>query len=156
METLEMIAMTYDGKPYNTNRTLDSIPDDEQDHNGWWYLHGELQSIVGYDKAVTTNCKTAGYSRATVDWIEITGNEVIEVRSEKPRWNICIDNIIPVKVDGIEDPCIGFFWTEKKRNVKWNGKEYPFWYQHGLVCLARDIESCEYARKRYDERPIIL
>ena len=40
MNTLKLIV---------SNENLDDIPAEERDWNSWWYLHGELENLVGYD-----------------------------------------------------------------------------------------------------------
>ena len=48
---LKLIAeWKFGGKPEGT-REYNDIRPEERDNNSWWYLHGKLQSFVGYDKA---------------------------------------------------------------------------------------------------------
>lgn len=155
--TLKMIA---DGL-FSTHESLlacyNSIPRDERDNNSWWYLHGQLEEDVHYDKATTTNCKSAGYSRETINWNEILGTTVTVVSKESLTIHrMHIDGEIPVEVEGISKPCTGFFWTNERDDVTWNGKSYPHWEQRGLVCYSDDTEACDYARKKMQEKSIIL
>jgi hypothetical protein len=128
----------------------EDINRDERDNNSWWYLHGELEDIVCFDKGTMVNCKTLGYSKPTVDWISIYNGVVEEVRSNNPRWCAHINGIIKVKCIGIDEPCLGIFWTTRDRDVEWKGKMYPCWSQRGLVCLASDIEGLQYAAAHYN------
>ena len=111
---------------------------------------------MGYDKAITVNCKSAGYSMYTVDWSEISGDRVVSVFSDNLRSVMHVNGIIPVEVEGFDKPCVGYFWTTEEREVEWKGKKYPFWNQRGLVCFADDKEACEYAKKKYEEKSDML
>ena len=151
MNTLKMTAYQVDGNLYKSQyKSENDVPEDEMCHNSWWYLHGELQDIVGFDKAITTNCKTAGYSKETINWTSIEGSEVKSVRKNKPLIHpvMHINAIIPVEVEGIYKPCIGYFWTGGERLVSWKGKQYLVWQQRGLVCLKDDEKACEYALEK--------
>ena len=154
MNTLEMTAYHVNGTLHNSKfKSEKEIPEEEMCHNSWWYLHGNLQDEVGYDKAITTNCKSAGYSRETIDWSEISGNIVKKVRQDRTRPVMYVNGEIPVKVEGFDKPCTGFFWTEEERNIIWKGKEYPYWHQRGLVCFSDDEKACKYAKKLMVEKP---
>ena len=135
-------------------RVYNSIPADERDNNSWWYLHGKLESEVGFDKATTTNCKSAGYSKETINWRAISDSKVTEIFEDKPLTihRMYINGEVPVEIEKIEKKCIGFFWTEDWGDVQWEGKKYPHWSQRGLVCYADDDEACEYARQAMTER----
>lgn len=128
------------------NRTFS---EDELDNNSWWYLHGELERKFGYDKGIAVNCKTVGLSVPTIDWSSIDGKEVKRVFSEKDRWELHANGEIPVEVEGVDEPCIGYFWTTDLTLVSWKGNKYPLWKQRGLVCLLSDKKGCEDALKKY-------
>lgn len=152
-----MTAYQFNGELFNAKmKSLDEVPIDELDHNNWWYLHGKLEEIVGYDKAVATNCKSAGYSIPTIHWREMHGNKVISVFDPQIIHAMHINAIIPVEVEGIDEQCIGFFWTTYEHDVYWNDVKYPQWEQRGLVCLMSDKEACKYAFKKFDEKSEIL
>lgn len=125
------------------------IPKDELDYNSWWYLHGELESIVGYDKAYTINCKSAGYSKETVNYSCICGNTVKELSSDGrlTRWEMHVNGIIPVQVKGVDEPCVGYFWTIEHSDIFYEGISYPYWDQRGLVCLESDVVGRKYAEE---------
>jgi len=155
MNTLKMTAYHVDGTLHNSKfKSENEVPEDEMCHNSWWYLHGELENEVGYDKAITTNCNSAGYSKETIDWSMISGNIVEDVHQDRTRPVMCINGEVPVEVEGIDKPCTGFFWTEEKPNIIWKGKEYPYWHQRGLVCFSDDKDACEYARELMVKKPI--
>lgn len=149
---LKMIAnWCYGDKPCDT-RDWEDILDIERDNNSWWYLHGALESDVHYDKATVTNCFSGGFAKETIDWSEIRGNKVVSVRSEKPFYNMYVNGIVDVEIEGISKPCKGFFYTSEETKIIWKGKEYDHWKQKGLVCYADDTEACEYAKKKMEER----
>lgn len=149
--TLKIVAWNVNGESFSKTKYED-VPKDERDNNSWWYLHGKLEDEVGFDKAFATNCKSAGYSKETLDWSSIKGNQVTEVFSETPRLCIYANGEIPVEVEGIDKPCIGFFWTTEEKEIFWKYKSYPYWSQRGLVCFADDEKACEYARKKMKEK----
>lgn len=81
----------------------------------WWYFHGELSYRLGYDKGFSVG----------------------------PLSNI--NSIIDVKVEGIPEECIGFFWTSEMVPGDI--------IQRGLVCLKSDREGCMWARDKYNKKP---
>jgi hypothetical protein len=97
-----------------------------------------------------------GYTKDTIDWISLRGNVVEEIRSEKPRHTIYINGIIPVKCFGIEEPCVGYFWTIDKEDIIYKGNKYPHWKQRGLVCLESDENARKWALKKYQEKSDFL
>lgn len=131
------------------------------DRNSWWYLHGELESLCHYDKAVVLNLSEfPEYQGDTLKWTSIIG-DVAEVNKFEENKEIKINDIIPVQVIGIDKPCIGYFWTTDERTVTAqckNGRTRGFqrWHQRGLVCLSEDIESCKEAKEKYLEKTSIL
>lgn len=150
MEILKMIAYQDDGQLFRSkHKSEKEIPKDEMCHNSWWYLHGKLEELVGYDKAITTNCKSAGYSKETIDWSEIHGNEVKSVFEDKMIPVMYVNAIIPVEIEGIDKPCVGYFWTTDEYPIYWKEQSYPYWNQRGLVCFEDDKEACEFALEKY-------
>ena len=153
MKILKLIAdWNYRKKKPENNRSYDDIPPEERDNNSWWYLHGKLTDIVGYDKAIVTNCKSGGFSKNTINAGVISGNIVESLSPNYPTCMMCLDGIVNVEIEGIPEPCVGYFWTTNHRNVYWEGKAYDFWDQRGLVCLKSDIEGCKYAESKYNEK----
>lgn len=135
-----------------------SVPKDERGYNSWWYLHGELEYLVGYDKAYPINCKSSGNAKETINWSEISHSKVKQLRDDGnlTRWEIHINGIIPVQVKGVDKPCVGYFWTTNEHDIEWEGKKYPYWEQRGLVCLESDSEGREDALKKFQEKTTIL
>ena len=43
-------------------------------------------------------------------------------------------------VEGISKPCIGYFWVDSLERGR------------GLVCYKDDLESIEYAKKKYQQK----
>ena len=131
MNTLKLIAdWRYGNKPKDT-RNYEDIDPNEREYAGFWYLHGKLQDLVGYDKATVTNLKEGGFGKI----------------SEEYGYMMCFDGIVPVEIEGIPEPCVGYFWTTKYTDI---------WVQRGLVCLKSDLEGCEYAERKYKEKPNFL
>ena len=155
-KVLKMIAdWRYGDKPKNT-REYEDIPVNERDNNSWWYLHGELQSFVHYDKATVTNCESGGFGVETINPRKLDGDQVEEIDEENPTcYMIHLDGIVEVEVEGIDKPCIGFFWTTKSRcyeKIYWKDEPYEWWEQRGLVCFKDDTEACKYAFQKYREK----
>jgi hypothetical protein len=131
----------------------EQIPEDQQDNNSWWYLHGKLEDRVRYDKATAINCLDAGYSTDALNYAGYRGEEA-KIRNPENllRKEMRVNGIIPVKVKGIKEMCVGYFWTIECRPLRYNGKQYPCWEQRGLVCLKSDTEGREDALRKYTER----
>lgn len=142
--------------PYLSDEEYNAIPRNERDNNNWWYLHGQLESDCGYDKAVAINCQSAGFSKETVDYSEIQGSTVTEIHSEEPIYRMCFDGICKVEAKNIDKPLIGFFWTSRKRSVRYKDKNYDYWNQSGLVCFEDDETAINYAYKKYLQKSPIL
>ena len=114
---LKLAAYSSDGKIYGGEKNIDfsgAIP------SSFWYLHGKLENITGYDKAVMLNAAELG--------IISNCNET------------CINGIISVFIYNIIDPCIGYFWVEPG--------EPSFLIQRGYVCLLSDIEGRNWALEK--------
>lgn len=145
MKVLKMIAdWRYIDKVSNP-KTRKDIPLEERDNNSWWYLHGELENYVGFDKATVTNCKSGGFARKTINATIIAGDIVERVVNEEPYYEMYFNGVVDVEIEGIERPCKGFFYTANERQCTYKGVAYPVWRQRGLVCFADDKEACEYA-----------
>lgn len=142
--------------PYLSDEEYESINKDERDNNNWWYLHGQVECDCRYDKAIAINCKSAGFSKQTVDYTEIKGNTVTEVFSEEPIYKMCFDGICKVKAKNIEKPLVGFFWTTRKRLINYKDGIYNYWNQNGLVCYEDDENAVNYAFEKYQEKSLIL
>ena len=156
---LEMYVWDESWVPEKYHGAYDSVPKDELDRNSWWYLHGKIEKLVGYDKAYTTNCKSAGYSRETVNWSCIRGNnEVSELHDDGrlTRWEMYVNGIIPVRIKGVNELCVGYFWTIDYSPIIYENAKYPHWQQRGLVCLESDEEARDYARKCMQEEKHFL
>jgi len=135
---------------------LEDVPRKERDNNSWWYLHGELDEFVGYDKATAVNCFSIGVSKETLNWSSICGNKVEEVFDEEPYYRMHLNGTIPVEIEGVDKECIGYFWTTDEHDIYYKDKAYPFWWQRGLVCFVDDTEACAYAQEKMNERTTFL
>lgn len=157
MEKLKMIADWCYGEQPASTRNYEDIEIDERDNNSWWYLHGELEHLVQFDKATVTNCKSGGFGMPTIYATEIYNNIVKSIMEDHPIvFKMCFDGIVDVEIEGIDRPCVGYFWTSNHRNVYWNGKTYHKWEQRGLVVFKDDVDANEYAMKKYKEKPFWL
>lgn len=156
METMKMIADWRNNTKPEGTREYEDIPTEELDHNNDWYLHGELESFVQFDKAYVTNCLSGGFSKETINYAFISGDEVKEVSEYKPKHAMCVDGVVDVEIEGIDKPCIGYFWTDDYRTVYYQEKPYQVWRQRGLVCFADDEKGCEYAKQKLRERAKFL
>ena len=126
----------YIGKT-NYADMIDNLPEDERDNAGFWYLHGELENKIGFDKAVISNCKTLGINKPYKYGEELTINKLY------------LKGIYHCEVEGIKEPCVGYFWTTDEVN------EHS-WTQRGLVCLKSDKKACEYAENKMNEKAYVL
>lgn len=154
---LKMLAHNLFTRHDVMERVINTVPMDERDNNSGWYLHGKLESDVQYDKATVINCKTAGYSRETINWKSIFGTRVSEIFEKKPLIHkMYLNGEVPVTIENVPKKCVGFFWTEDYGNIIWEGREYPYWHQRGLVCYADDTEACAYARQAMNERSVMI
>lgn len=128
---LKLIAdWRYGNKPKDT-RDYEDIDPNEREYASFWYLHGKLEELVGYDKATVTNLREGGFGK----------------NSEEYGYMMCFDGIVPVEIEGIPDPCVGYFWITEYTDT---------WVQRGLVCLKSDLSGCEYAEHKYKEKPNFL
>ena len=155
METLKMTAYWNNPRPAGVQDPSE-VPYIETDKSSWWYLHGELTKITGYDKAIVTNVKSGGFSKDTIDWEEIDGNKVKSVNSETPIPVMCVTGVVPVKIDGIDRECLGYFWTDDVHKIRWKRKSWSYWTQRGVVVLKDNKEDVEYAERLFKERPKIF
>lgn len=141
-----MLKIIADSKWYRPENPGDYMDDTTRKYysehqyivSSWWYLHGDLESIVGYDKGVFCNLEEFPL---LIKNCYFNGNkEYFDV--------VCLkDGIYDVEVIGIKEPCIGYFWISN---------HYDIPECRGLVCLKSDKEGCEYAFKKYNEKSIIL
>lgn len=155
-KVLKMIANWRYGKKPEGTHDYEDIPEEELDHNSWWYLHGQLQSDVGFDKAVVINCMSGGFAKETIHFEEIRGNQVVSVFDERPWFNMHFEGEVDVEIEGIDKPCKGFFWIAGEKQVEWKGRKYDYWNQRGLVCYADDEWACNDAKKKMIEKPLVF
>jgi len=154
--TINIIAdWRYGVKPENS-RNYEDIPQNEVCYNNWWYLHGELERIVHFDKGDITNADELGLTTKIIPWTHISGNQVLEIAKDiKEYTQSNLEGIYPVTVEGINQPCVGYFWTADHKTVYYKDKAYQYYTQRGLVCLVSDKDGCEYAERLMKEKPRI-
>lgn len=134
------------------NGEYDTQTDFSYEQNGanYWYLHGELEYAVRYDKGEIVNACECGMTKQQIRWSSISGNKVEDVLDgDLLRCTVHINGIIPVRVVGIDEPCIGFFRTKNEHLVEYNGEWYPVWEQHGFVVLESDSEGVKQVKDWY-------
>lgn len=134
-------------------------------YNNWWYLHGDLEDMLHYDKASAINAKGCSELVKMAPYVSGLG---FSVKDEFWKGTVdkiylvphlYINNIIECEVIGIKEECIGYFWTTEELPLKIFSKTGEIftgthWKQRGLVCLKSDTEACEYAFKRYTEKTL--
>lgn len=154
MKKLKVIAdWGYGERPETAVIKYENVLPEDRDNNSWWYLHGQLTDLVHYDKGTVINTREYGCAKETIGWKELDGDQVKSLHTLEPYYEMYLNAAdIPVEIEGIEEPCIGFFWTTEEHSIWYKGKEYPYWKQRGLVCLVSDLESIEYARNKYERK----
>jgi hypothetical protein len=105
---------TFYGKSEKESEILyQALSEEVKSSGSWWYLHGDLEDIVGYDKGLILNPEDFG------------------------------PGIFEVEVEGISDPCIGYFWNAMDRLV-------------GLVGLKKDEPSMKYIKEKYNSKSLTV
>ena len=120
---LKIIACQVGGSFYNipeSEKYYCQLNENVKNSGGWWYLHGQLQEEIGYDKGLILNIEPEEMNSTQTD--------------------IALEGIYQVEVEGIEKPCIGYFWIDSLKLGR------------GLVCYKNDLESVEYARNKYQQK----
>lgn len=97
------------------------------------FLHGELETIVGYDQIEILNPSDFDIQEdhriiladpvVTLYWLKETG-------------------IFDCKVIGVDKPCVAYIWA--------TGNYID--YCRGFICLKSDKEAIQYAEKNYNEK----
>lgn len=132
-KTLHIIPDLYYAGSEDYTKKIENVPMEERDNAGFWYLHGKLEELLGFDKAIISNCKTLGISKPFKYGDNLTTNKLY------------LNGIYPCEVEGIEEPCVGYFWaTDEVDGYRW--------MQRGLVCLKSDETACQYAEKKMNEK----
>lgn len=116
----------------------------EWDNNSWWYLHGELESKAGCDKAVIINATAAKDTIETLRWSEIRGDRCVRYK-DTPLRMVYINGIRKCNVIGVYGDCLGFFWTGRERTVEYDKGIFSTWEQRGLVVQRNDKRAVLYA-----------
>lgn len=144
MKTLKLVAYDCCGRYHNTDKSYKELatPKTREMHlSNWWYLHGELEEIVGYDKAMMLNIDELPHK--TVPSMAFGKCTILE------------DGIYPVEIIGIDKPCVGYFWTIIEKDYL-DPNRNSIVQQRGLVCLKSDVEACKSAKRRYIARSAYL
>ena len=117
-------------------KMIEDTPMSKKDNAYMWYLHGELDSMLGFDKGVVVNC----------DELNILKPFNYEGRMTYNKMHI--EGEYECKVEGVNEPCIGFFYVDERGD--------NLWTQRGLVCLKSDEKGCKYAKEKMIEKSLIL
>lgn len=145
---IKIVAETLWEKPYyygiseeETKEIQDQIKERHEKniiYSSFWYLHGELEELVGYDKATILNMEEIPH---------ITKN--CYFNGDKEYFDVvCVkDGIYDVEILGIDKPCVAYFWITDMDYIP---------NQRGLVCFKDNKEACEYALKKYNEKSQLL
>lgn len=144
----ELYLIPQTSKHYSLK--VHSIPKIELDNNSWWYIHGQLEKDLGYDKGCLINCLSLNVSKETVNWITIKDGKC----NPRKYYNMYFNGIIDIKVEGIDKPCVGYFWTEN--TTSYDKGSFQRWKQRGLICYKDDIEGREYALDKYLNKFLII
>lgn len=119
----------------------ENTPNTNKVYSNWWYLHGDLQEDIGYDKAII------------IDAPEPLSADFIDKDNSKTYAKYYLkDGIYDVKVLGIDKPCIGYFWTTLEEFGNIIGK-VP--HMKGLVLYKDDPEN-KYALEKYNKKSSTL
>lgn len=134
------------GVDYNLNETLEQNVANLMDFytrenflkedtvlSNWWYLHGDLQALIGFDRGIILNYGEIPTLYKRVEYPDHKYFNVLFIE----------DGIYDAEVLGVSEPCIAYLWKDKNM-------------LRGLVCLKRDIEGCKEAFEKYVNKPLIL
>ena len=124
---------------------ISKIDIEERDNAGLWYLHGSLENMFHFDKAIMTNCKTLGISKPFIG----ASNPFNIEDKDKPINKLYYNGEIDCEVEGCDKPCIAFLYTR-------NETSDTEWIQRGLVCLKEDEDACNYARNKMKLKSCVL
>ena len=148
MKTIKTIAIKRDSTVYGThnanteeaikiladNKTYEMFHNDDIVLTNWWYFHGDLQAKIGYDGGFIMNYEE----------LPIIEKKEKPYRSNVETTYISIeDGVYKVKVHGIDEKCIGYFWNAD-------------FGLRGLVVLESDYDSRQDAMIKYIDKPEIL
>lgn len=109
-----------------------------------FYLHGELEEIIGYDLCVVVNES------------ELDLEEYPVYHSPTRLVKHCLlkdEGKFEVEVKGINEKCIGYFWKSFAEDESKPGVYYRA-SQRGYICLERDKEAVEQAHQVYLKRAL--
>lgn len=112
----------------------------EWDNNSWWYIHGELENKVHFDKATVINATAANDTVETLRWFEINGDRCARYE-DIPYREMYINGIRECNVIGVHGDCLGFFWTTDERTISYDKGTFSVWNQRGLVVEKNDKKA---------------
>ena len=143
----------------NRDKILMEAGDNNLDHSSGWYLHGKLEDLCHYDLATIYNMTDfPGETRETLRWGTMINDKTLVEKLDYFQKSY-LQGVFPVKVYGVREECIGYFWVTDERECiasaipgnSGDRRKFKDWMQRGLVCLKSDTEAIEYAKERYAE-----
>ena len=138
MDKIKIVAETIDGL-YNASE--DDIKDRKRTSN-WWYLHGELEDLVGFDKGIIVDAPNLKH-KVFID----------KDINKQYTLHYLETGIYDVEIVGIDKLCKAYFWTSFEEFSNIDGI-VPC--MRGLVVFKDDKKANNYAYKKYCERSEIL
>lgn len=164
---IEICAMDSFGNPVGIDKFPECVPS-----SNYWYLHGQLETDVGFDLALFT----IDNKDLMCDQFILKKNNKIIKREE---FYYLPERIYDVKVIGFDKPCKGYFWTQSFnlylpegihdiKTIEFNKpckdyfctKSFNLYktdhLQRGLVVYADDKEANDYAYECFKEKSKII
>ena len=146
LRKLKIIAETLDGY-YHPSTSLEAVKHlieyAPKGVSSWWYLHGKLQDLVGYDKAIIVEFSPMLLHKTYIDK---------DINKEYTKKYLP-DGIYEVEILDIDKPCVGYFWTEFEEFDNIVG-EVPT--MRGLVVFKDDVKAVNYAKEMYIKKSTFL
>lgn len=115
-------------------------------------LSDKVRRMFNTEYGVIANSVNLGFYKETIAWKAMTNNKVTEVFEKKPIKKMYLNGMMPVDILGLNDKCVGYFWTVKETTITYEGRQYPDWWQFAFICKADDAKTCSILRRAYEER----
>jgi len=150
---LKITAIKSNGNLYKSRFGKDDkdlerrVPKEDLEYGNEWYLHGELEKKIGFDRGFITNLTSFGHCERYLNKCYLVNS--IGRHETLDKNKVCfnrlkLNGIVPVDVEGIRERCLGFFWTvdEERFDFLYDGRQnWTKWDQKGLIILESDIEA---------------
>lgn len=144
----QLDCSNYFGMSIEESKALDEKLDREiKEGRYFWnsfYLHGELEYIVGYDLCVVVNESD----------LDLEEYPVYHTSTRLVKHCLLKDEgKFEVEVKGINEKCVGYLWKEVSEDESRSGI-YRYASQRGYICLESDKEAVKQAHQVYLERAL--